>query len=465
MSLYNISRLKVITLLFLTVIMLSSCHTLEPLKETGLTAEDKLYRDLDISDSTNIADIPWKSLFTDTDLQTLIEEALANNSDMKIAVQRIDKAKASLLQSQLNMLPSLELDGNAIFNNANSNGTGSAKTFELYGSSSWEVDIWGKLRSTRRANLNSYLQSQEYKRAVQTQLIANVATYYYTLLSYDAQLNITEQTLKNREDEVETMKVLKATDVITGADLVQSEAGRYSAEVSIPDLKQNIYETENALSVLIGLLPGEIKRGTLDEQQISVELKTGLPVQMLSNRPDVKEAEYQLRYYYEMTNVARSYFYPSLNITAYGGLTETDLSKLLDAKTLFYNVTGGLVEPLFNKGANMQRLKVAKANQEEYLISYKQTLLEAGAEVTNALHDYENTTEKMSIRSKQIGYLEKAVDYTMELLKYSSATNYTDVLTSENNLLSAQLGLVSDKLRQMEAVIKLYHSLGGGWKE
>jgi len=456
--------LLVLPVLFVSALLLSSCHTLEPFNETGLKAEDKLYRDLDTSDSTNIADIPWKSIFTDADLQALIDEALVNNPDLKIAEQRIDKAKANLVQSQLNLLPSLELNGDAIYKNSNSDGTGVNRNFQLYGYSSWEVDIWGKLRSTKRATLDSYLQSQAYKRAVQTQLIANVAGYYYTLLAFDAQLKITEQTLKNREAQVETMKVLKETDVITGADLVQSQASRYSAEVSIPDIKQNIYKTENALSVLIGRVPGEIKRGTLDEQKVAIELRTGIPAQMLSNRPDVKQAEYQLRYYYEMTNVARSYFYPSLNITAYGGLTESDLSKLFDAKTLFWNLTGGLAQPLFNKGANMQRLKTAQANKEEYLISYKQTLLEAGAEVVNALHDYNTATDKLSIRSNQIGYLEKAVDYTMELLKYSSATNYTDVLTTENNLLAGQLGLVSDKLQQMQAVVNLYHSLGGGWK-
>jgi outer membrane protein, multidrug efflux system len=454
----------VLPVLFVSAVLLSSCHTLEPFNETGLKAEDKLYRDLDTSDSTNIADIPWKSIFTDADLQALIDEALVNNSDIKIAEQRIDKAKASLVQSQLNLLPSLELNGDAIYKNSNSDGTGVNRNFQLYGYSSWEVDIWGKLRSTKRAAFDTYLQSQAYKRAVQTQLIANVANYYYTLLSYDAQLKITEQTLKNREAQVETMKLLKETDVITGADLVQSQASRYSAEVSLPDIKQNIYKTENALSVLIGRIPGEIKRGALDEQKVAVELRTGIPAQMLSNRPDVKQAEYQLRYYYEMTNVARSYFYPSLNITAYGGLTESDLSKLLDAKTLFWNLTGGLTQPLFNKGANIQRLKIAQANKEEYLITYKQTLLEAGAEVANALHDYKTATDKMEIRSNQIGYLQKAVDYTMELLKYSSATNYTDVLTTENNLLAGQLGLVSDKLQQMEAVVNLYHSLGGGWK-
>ncbi len=464
MRLHKNHRLYIYTLFFAAAVFLSSCHTLEPFSETGLKAEDKLYRDLDTSDSTTIADIPWKNIFADANLQALIDEALANSPDLKIAEQRINKAKASLVQSQLNLLPSLELNGDAIYKNSNSDGTGANKTFQLYGYSSWEVDIWGKLRSTRRASFDSYLQSQAYKRAVQTQLIANVAGYYYTLLAYDAQLKITEQTLKNREAQVETMKELKDADVITGADLVQSQASRYSAEVSIPDIKQNIYKTENALSVLIGRLPGDIKRSTLEEQQVIMELKTGVPAQMLSNRPDVKQAEYQLRYYYEMTNVARSYFYPSLNITAYGGLTETDLSKLLDAKTLFWNLTGGLTQPLFNKGVNMQRLKTAQANKEEYLISYKQTLLEAGTEVANALHDYNTATDKLTIRSNQIGYLEKAVDYTMELLKYSSATNYTDVLTTENNLLAGQLGLVSDKLQQLQAVVNLYHSLGGGWK-
>jgi outer membrane protein TolC len=258
---------------------------------------------------------------------------------------------------------------------------------------------------------------------------------------------------------------MKDNDLVTGADLVQSQANLYSAKVTIPELKLSIYDTENALSVLLGRNPGPIERSTLDEQKIADNLKTGIPAQLLANRPDVQEAEYHFRYGFEMTNVARKYFYPSLTLSATGGITATDLSKMFSASSIFWNIVGGLTQPIFNQGQNRQRLKIAQANQEEYLITFKQTLLNAGQEVVNAMHGYQSATEKITLRASQIDYLEKSVDYTMELLKYTSSTNYTDVLTSEVNLLSAQLNGINDKLQQLQAVVSLYQSLGGGWKQ
>ena len=193
------------------------------------------------------------------------------------------------------------------------------------------------------------------------------------------------------------------------------------------------------LSVKLGRTPGFIERSSLDGQQISYDIKTGVPASLLANRPDVMEAEYHFRYSFDLTNVARSYFYPSVNISANGGLSETDLARLFNANTIFWNLTGGLIQPIFNQGINNQRLKIAKANQEEYLAAFKQTILNAGKEVANAMHEYQTASDKMTLRSNQIKYLEKSVDYTMELLKYTSNTNYTDVLTSEERLLSAFL--------------------------
>ncbi|MCE5347535.1 MAG: efflux transporter outer membrane subunit [Bacteroidales bacterium] len=450
--------------LLMLVITLTSCKVLQPNRYPDLSPDNKLFRDIEAADTTNIANVPWKSLFTDPRLQSLIEEAIKNNPDLQIAAARVKKAEAILNQSKAALYPSLGIEGDAVFKNEKTDGSGVSEAYQLYGSSSWEVDIWGKLRSTKRANLASLLESEAYRKAVQTQLISAVATNYFTLLKYDAQLQITEKTIEKREADVEAMKLMKDNDVVTGADLVLSQANRYSAEVTIPDLKQAVYETENAISLLLGRNPGPIDRGTLAEQEIAANLKTGVPAQLLANRPDVQEAEYRFRYYFEMTKVARSYFYPALTITAAGGITETDLSKLFNANKIFWNITGGLTQPVFNHRLNRQRLKIAEANQEEYLAAYKQTLLAAGEEVVNSLHAYQTATEKFTLRKMQIEYLEKSVDYTMELLKFTSNTNYTDVLTSEVNLLSAQINSVNDKLQQLQAVVSLYHSLGGGWK-
>jgi NodT family efflux transporter outer membrane factor (OMF) lipoprotein len=465
MCLQNIIKSKISFIcLFVLIIFLSSCKVLQPYKQPDVISEEKLFRDLTITDSTNIADIPWRSLFTDKLLQNLIEEAINNNADLQIAITRIKIAEANLRQSKAAFFPTLSATAGATFQSNTPLIPGIPSAYQLYGTTAWEADIWGRLRSAKRANLSLLLESEAYKRAVQTQLIANVAVSYYTLLSFDAKLQVTEKTIENRNSDVETMKLMKDNDLVTGADLVQSQANLYSAKVTIPEIKQSIYETENTLSILLGRNPGPIVRSSLSEQEISDNLKTGIPAQLLANRPDVQEAEYQFRYGFEMTNVARKYFYPSLTISATGGIMATDLSQMFNGASVFWNLVGGLTQPIFNRGQNKQRLNIAQANQEEYLIAFKQTLLTAGQEVANAMHGYQTATEKISLRASQIDYLEKSVDYTMELLKYTSSTNYTDVLTSEVNLLSAQLNSINDKLEQMQSVVSLYQSLGGGWK-
>lgn len=260
------------------------------------------------------------------------------------------------------------------------------------------------------------------------------------------------------------MKALKESDVVTGAAVVQSAANRYSVEITIPDLKQNIRETENNLSILLGKNPDTILRSSLGQQVIDTTLASGVALQLLANRPDVQQAEYQLRNSFELVNVARTYFYPSLTITGVAGLSGTALSKLFLPASFFANIAGGLLQPVFNKGLNKQRLAIAQARQEEYLSAFKKTILVAGQEVSNALYSYQAAKDKQSLRLQQILNLQKSVEYTKLLLQYSSATNYTDVLTSEQSLLAAQLGGINDRLQQLTAIVSLYRSLGGGWK-
>jgi len=445
------------------VALLGSCKVTQPYQPTTITANN-LYRDSAAADTSNIANISWRQLFNDTALQTLIQEGINNNLDLKVAVARIKAAAANFKQSQQALLPSLNVNPSVEAEKVASTQYGFPYTYTLALNAAWEVDIWGQLSSAKRANLAALLESDANKRAVQTQLVSNIATDYYLLLSYDAQLKVTEQTLALRKEEVETMKVLKESDVVTGAAVVQSAANRYSVEVTIPDLKRSIRETENALSVLLGRNPDSIARSSLDSQAISVELKTGVPVQLLANRPDVQAAEFQVRNDFELINVARTYFYPALTITASGGWSSASVGQVFNAASIFANVIGGLVQPIFNQGLNKQRLAVAKANQEVDLSTFKKTVLTAGQEVSDALYSYKSAEEKEGLRSEQIIYLQKSVDYTKELLKYSSATNYTDVLTSEQSLLAAQLSRISDKLQKLTAMVTLYSSLGGGWR-
>lgn len=456
----------------LTAATLASCVT-HKYQQPNLQTKG-LYRDTTITDSTNLADVPVNQLFADTVLQHLIAEGIAQNLNLKTAIQRIVEAQATLVQAKAAYFPSLS--GNAQVTRSKQSQAAlnfpaefagsfnlTTTTYQLGLSASWEADIWGKLSSTKRAAWATFLQSDAAKRAVQTQLIADIVNNYYTLLALDKQLEITEQTVKNRITDVETMKQLKEGAVVNGAAVVQSEANRYGAEVTIPDLKRSIRETENALCILLARMPGHINRSTLAEQQPYQNLMLGVPSQLLKNRPDVQQAEFTFRSAFENTNLARTYFYPSLTISAQGGVSALKVKDLFE-HSIFYNVIGGLTQPIFNQGQNKARLKTAKAQQQEAYYSYQQSLLTAGQEVSNALYAYQTAVDKQSSRAAQLKALEKSVDFTKELLRYSSATNYTDVLTSEQNLLSAQLSSVNDRLQQLQAVVNLYRALGGGWK-
>jgi multidrug efflux system outer membrane protein len=458
-------RAKIRPLLILLVLTFTaqSCKVMHLGKFPEIKTDNSLYRDLDTSDSSNIAFVPWRELFTDTCLQIIIEKAVSNNPEMQIAIARVKKAEAAFRQSRAEFFPSLNVGVSATYQSS-TGGSGFPEYYQVFGSTSWEADIWGKFRSAKRASLASLMASDAFQKAVTTDLIASAAINYYNLLALDAQLDITQRTLEKRVSNAETMEALRDNDLITSADLVLSQANRYSTEIIIPELKQRIYETENVLSLLMGQEPGPIGRTSLEQQNLSEDLRKGVPAQLLANRPDVLQAEYRLRYYYETAKSARANFYPALTINARGGLTEASLNALFNQPLFFYNIVGGLVQPIFNYGLNKQRFLSATADFEESQASFRKILLNAGSEVVNAMHSYEAATDKISIREKQIGYLEKAVDYTTELLKYTSTTSYIDVLTSEVTLLSAQLNGVNDKFEQLQSIVALYQSLGGGWQ-
>ncbi|MNS63145.1 Toluene efflux pump outer membrane protein TtgI precursor [compost metagenome] len=431
-----------------------------------------MYRDQSTTDSTTIADMPWNTVFKDEKLNALIQKGLEQNLNLKNAIENIVQARASLRQSKLAYYPSLQLDANVTHNKQSQAGLNFpaginintlTTTYKLGVSSSWEIDVWGKLSSSKRAALATYLASDAAKQAVQTQLIADIANNYFLLLSYDESLKITEETLKSRIENVETIKALKEGAIVTGAAVVQSEANQHAAEVLIPDLKQSIRETENALNILLGQGPGPIDRGVLGTQIIPEKIAIGMPAQLLNNRPDVRQAEFNFRVAFESTNLAKTYFYPSLTLTASTGFSNLELSDFF-SHSIFYSIIGGLTQPLFNNGLNKMRLTTAQSQQLQAYNNFQQSLLVAGQEVSNALYAYQMAVEKEDSRAKQIAALEKAVDFTQELLEYSSATNYTDVLTSQQNLLAAQLNGVNDNLQKLQAVINLYRALGGGWK-
>ncbi|GGH14342.1 efflux transporter outer membrane subunit [Mucilaginibacter phyllosphaerae] len=461
-----------ITLGLAGLLALASCKVTQTYKRPDNLKAGSLYRDSSGADTTTMASLPWRTLFADTILQGLIQEGINNNLDLKTAVLKIAESAATLQSSKMAYLPSLDVSlqatkaksSQAALNFPAGIGINlNTVTYQASLNASWEVNVWGQLSSLKRQALANFLQSDAAKRAVQTQLIADIANNYYNLLSYDQQLQITEETVKNRIKDVATMKDLKEGAIVNGAAVVQSEANRYAAEVSIPDLKQSIRETENALCILLARAPGPIKRATLAGQVPVTQLSTGLSAQLLSNRPDVQESEYAFRSAFENTNVAHSYFYPTFSITASGGLSSLQLKNFFN-NSVFYNLVGGLTQPIFNKGQNKARYRIAQAQQLEAFNTFQQKLLTAGQEVSNALYAYQTAVAKHDLRAKQIAALEKSVSYTNELLRYNSSTNYTDVLTSEQSLLAAQLSGVSDRLQQLQAAVNLYKALGGGWR-
>lgn len=453
--------------LVILLTVLASCQVSKKYERPAVNTSN-LYRDQQNTETTTIATMPWQKLFNDPILIELITEGVQQNLDLKIAVEHINIARASFKQSKATFLP--DLNGNASITQSKlafPQGFGiisSSTQYDVGLTASWEADIWGKLRSSKRSALAGLLQTEEAKKAVQTQLISDIANNYFMLLALDEQLMVLEKTVVNRKTDVSAMKSLKAANIVTGAAEVQSEANQYAAEVGIPRLKRQIRETENAMNVLLTRQAGSIDRKSLESQQLLLDLNIGIPAQFLQNRPDVKQAEYAFMKAFETTNVARQSFYPSLNITASSGFTSFSFKDWITPSGLFANIAGGITQPIFNKGANKARLATAKAAQQESAYLFQKSLLKAGEEVSNALFSYQTAIEQQSIRTKQLQSLQKSVDFTKKLLRYSSATNYTDVLTSEQNLLSAELDNVGDKLQQWQAVISLYRALGGGWQ-
>lgn len=463
---------KIYIAVFSIILLVVSCKVTQTYTppEVKQELQYELYRDVNTKDTTNLGHLSWEQLFPDAALQAIINKALANNFDLKIAVERINEATALYRQSGLAYLPSLNGSLSAGLNRSSRSNTNTGgfdinttnTPVQLGVNASWEIDIWGKLKSAEQAALARLLQTDAVKRAVQTQIIANMASFYYRLLALDQNLAITEAAIAIRQEDVQTMKALKEAAIVTGAAVVQSEASLYAAQVSLPDIRRSIREIENMMSVLAGEAPETIARTSLDAQTVITDLKTGVPLQLLSNRPDVQVAEFAFRAAFENTNIARASFYPNLNITAALGISSLRFENLFKNSPLFYNVGGNLTQVIFNRGALKTQLKVAESQQLQALYAFQQSFLNAGKEVSDALYAYETGVEKQQTRRLQIASLQKAVEFNKELLKYSSATNYTDVLMSEQNLLQAQLAAVNDKLQQLQAVVELYQALGGG---
>lgn len=460
--------------LFIVILLIgvSSCRSYKNLPDAPQTDTKGLVRDGEENkgDTTTIANIPWKDYFADPKLQALINEGLNNNINLQIAMSRIKQAEASLSMSRGALLPALSAGAqiNHTRTSSGKNGTevlGYVSNVNSLGfSASWEIDLWGKLNNQSRAKYASYLNSYEYKNLVQTNLVADIAKAYYSLLALDKQLQITKETIDLLQKSAQTIADLKEAGQQNGAAVEQSKALLYNTQLSLPTLESNIRSQEDAISVLLGRNPSSIDRDSIDHQNVPSNLAYGVPMQLLAKRPDVKQAELSFRSAYALTNVAKANFYPSFTINqATFGLAAGEFSNFFKPEHIAAQIIAGLTQPIFNKRQIRGNLKIAEAQQEEASLNFKSVVLNAGREVSDILFGYNASLSKNELRNKQIASLTNAVDYTQDLLKAGEA-NYTEVLNAQQNLLNAQLSRVNDKLEQLNYSVSLYKALGGGTK-
>lgn len=372
----------IIGLLLLTG--LSGCHIYRTYERPELSGVDSLYRVPAMTEDTmSLADFSWKELFTDTVLQQLIEKGIANNTDLNIARLKVREAEALLTSSKLAYLPSVSLTPQGTIKSIEGNSP--TKTYNLAASADWELDIFGRLTNAKREAKAVLEQSQAYKQAVQTQLIATIANSYYTLLMLDKQLDISRRTAEIWAENLRVMKALKKAGQTTEMAVAQIEASKLSVDASLLSLEQQITEVENSLSSLLGVVPQRIDRSTLDMQSFPDTLSVGVPLQLLQRRPDVRQSEAALAEAFYTTNRAYSAFYPAITLSGSAGWTNAAGAIISNPGEWLFSAVGALVQPLFNRGQNIANLKVAKARQEEALLTFRQTLLNAGTEVNDAL--------------------------------------------------------------------------------
>lgn len=445
-------------ILLWAVCLMTGCSIYKPYSRPEVQTEG-LYRDLEETrDTASIAILGWRNLFSDKNLQALIEKGLERNTDLRVAHTRVKAAEAVLMNARLSYLPSVVLapDGSI----SGTEGAKAIKTYNLAASASWEIDLFGKVTNAKREALAALEGSRAYRQAVETQLIATIANSYYMLLMLDRQLIISEQTLITWKETEHSIEALKRAGKSNDAAVLQAKANRLALEASVVSIRKSIRETENGLSALLADTSHDIMRGALQKQQFPDTLSAGLPVQLLANRPDVRQAEWNLAQAYYATNAARSAFYPSLTLSGSTGWTNNVGGVVVNPGSWLFSAVGSLMQPLFNKGTNIANLRQAKARQEEALLLFQQSLLDAGKEVNNALTRWQSARIRMDYVNQQIMTLQEAVRKT-ELLMQHTSTNYLEVLTARQRLLEAELTQAQDKFEEIQGVIDLYHAVGG----
>ena len=438
-------------LLIAGLLSLSSCGLYKKYERPEMKFTDSLYRRLpQTADTASLAQVSWEEFFTDPVLKEWIALGLKNNTDLNVARFKVEEAEASLMAARGAFLPGATFNASAGLSGVNANVT-----------VSWDADIFGSLTNAKRKAAAALEQSVAYRQAVQTKLVASIANTYYTLLMLDEQLRVSQRTHENWKENIRTMEALKRAGKTNEAAVLQAKANQLNVQGSMVSLEQQIIELENSLSSLLGIVPMTIRRGHLNEQNFPIELSQGLPAQLLSGRPDVRQAEMALAQAYYATNQARAAFYPQISISGSLGAAMDGYTAGIDQ--FIASLGASLVQPIFKKRALKANLTKAEAQQKAALYEFRQSLLDAGVEVNNALVQWQTAQESLKIDQKKVVHLQAAVWNTQLMMKHG-LKNYLEVLTAQQTLLQAELAVASDKFEQIQGVINLYHALGGGYE-
>ena len=414
---------------------------------------------LAVSDTASFGNLPWRQVFTDPQLQSLIEKGIANNTNMLNAALNVKMVEDQLMVAKLAFVPSFTFSPQGTI--ASWDGNPATKTYSLPVTASWNLDLFGNLLNVKRSAQMALLATKDYQLVVQTKIISNIANMYYTLLMLDKQLQVVNDMSKLVEETWNIMKIQKELGRVKETSVQSAEANLYSVKAQAADLKRQIRETENSLSLLLGQQAQTIQRGTFEGQSLPSQFSTGVGIKLLANRPDVHYAEMSLAQCFYDVNAARSKFYPSITISGTGAFTNSAGGGIVNPGKWLLSAVGSLVQPIFAHGQLIAGLKVAKSKQEQAFNTWQNAVLSAGSEVSNALVLYNSSNEKSQLEAKQVESLKKNVEYNKMLFNDGSAT-YLEVITAQQSLLNAELSKVADDFYKMQAVVNLYYALGGG---
>ena len=447
--------MKKIIIICLAALSLSSCGLYKKYERQEMSFVDSLYRRMNVgpSDTVSTASVSWDKIFTDPILQEWIRLGLEHNTDMKVASLKVEEAQAYLLAARRALLPGASFSASGGIYPA---------SFNSQIGVSWDADIFGSLRNSKRKAEAALMQTEAAKEAIQTQLVATIANSYYMLLMLDEQLKISNRTVKTWDENIRAMEALKRAGKTNEAAVLQAKANKLSVEANVLTLEKEILAVENSFCALLGTVPMGIHRGNIADQELPHRLCAGVPAELLSKRPDVKQAEMTLAQCFYDTNIARAAFYPSLNLSGALGWTTGNGSIVLDPGALITNLIGSIAQPIFNRGALKAKKLAAESKYKQALYGFRQSLLDAGVEVNNAISMWETAKRRVEIDKKQIVSLQAAVWNTQLLMKHGNAS-YLEVLTAQKNLLQVELGEVSDRYDEFQSVVNLYHALGGGY--